>query len=185
MKPLGLTIDELSLDLENPRINSASGQREALQKVISDEPEKLVRLAKSISKKGLNPMERFLVSRKRKSRTYTVHEGNRRTAALKILSNPAFLSQVNVSDSVKKRLEEAARGFSPDAIEPIPCVDVGSRDASRYWLQLRHTGENEGEGVVGWKTTAQSRFLGGEPALEALQFVKDYGDLSDENVGRH
>jgi hypothetical protein len=91
MGPVDLTIEQLSLDNENPRINSASSQREALQKVIADEPEKLVRLAKSIVRRGLNPMDRLLVFRPKGTRAYIVVEGNRRAAALKVLVNPASL----------------------------------------------------------------------------------------------
>ena len=184
MGQVDLTIDQLSLDNENPRINSASNQREALEKVIADEPEKFVRLAKSIVKQGFNPMDRLLVFRPKGTRNYIVLEGNRRAAALKILVNPTSLGGVAVADSVRKRLEETAKGFSVDKVEPIACFDVGSREKSRHWLELRHTGENEGEGVVGWKATARSRFLGGEPALEALQFVRDYGGLADAQVDK-
>jgi hypothetical protein len=184
MAQVDLTIEQLSLDNENPRINSAASQREALEKVIADEPDKLVRLARSIVKRGLNPMDRLLVFRPKGTRAYTVVEGNRRAAALRILVNPASLGALNIDNNVRKRLEETATTFTADKVEPIACFDIGSRENGRFWLQLRHTGENEGEGVVGWKTIAQSRFLGGEPALEALQFVKSYGALSDAQLDK-
>jgi hypothetical protein len=182
--PVDLTTEQLSLDHENPRIDSASNQREALQKVIAEEPEKLLRLAKSIAKRGLNPMDRLLVFRPKGTRMYTVVEGNRRAAALKVLVNPASLDTIDVDSSTRKRLQDTARDFVPDKVEPIACFDVGSSEAAKYWLQLRHTGENEGEGVVSWKTTAQSRFLGGEPALEVLQFVREYGGLAETELDR-
>jgi hypothetical protein len=124
-------------------------------------------------------MDRLLVFRPKGTRTYIVVEGNRRAAALKVLVNPASLGGLNVDGGVRKRLEDTAANFVAEKVEPVACFDVGSRDNAAYWLRLRHTGENDGEGVVGWKTIAQSRFLGGEPALEALQFVKTYGGLSD------
>ena len=40
---LDLTIEELFLDLDNPRISKAESQREALQKIIEDQDVKLVR----------------------------------------------------------------------------------------------------------------------------------------------
>jgi vacuolar-type H+-ATPase subunit F/Vma7 len=184
MGQVDLTIEQLSLDNENPRIDSASNQREGLQKVIADEPEKFVRLAKSLVKRGLNPMDRLLVFRPKGTRTYTVVEGNRRAAALKVLVNPASLSTLSIDNGLRKRLEDIARSFAAEKVEPIACFDIGSRENATHWLRLRHTGENEGEGVVGWKATAQSRFLGGEPALEALQFVKTYGELSDPELDK-
>lgn len=184
MGPVDLTIEQLSLDNENPRFDFAASQREALQKIISDEPDKLARLAKSIVRRGLNPMDRLLVFRPKGTRTFTVLEGNRRAAALKILINPISLGSLKIGNGVRKRLEECAKSFAAEKIEPIACFDVESRQNARYWLQLRHTGENEGEGVVGWRTIAQSRFLGGEPALEVLQFVKTYGGLSDVELDK-
>jgi hypothetical protein len=56
-----LDIDELLLDLENPRISRAGSQRETLQKIIEDQDVKLVVLAESIVTDGLNPMDRWLV----------------------------------------------------------------------------------------------------------------------------
>ena len=182
MGPVDLTIDQLSLDHDNPRINSASSQREALQKVITEEPDKLLKLAKSVVRHGLNPMDRLLVFRPKGARTYTVVEGNRRAAALRVLVNPAALGALNIQDGIRKRLEDTARTFVPEKIEPISCYDVGSRDKANYWLKLRHTGANEGEGVVPWNATARSRFLGGEPALEALQFVREYGELTEAEL---
>lgn len=184
MGPVDLTIEQLSLDHENPRINSASSQREALQKVIVEEPAKLVRLAKSIAKRGLNPMDRLLVFRPKGTRAYIVVEGNRRAAALKVLVNPASLGGLTIQSGIRTQLEDTARTFVPETVEPIACFDVGSRDKAKHWLTLRHTGENEGEGVVGWKATARSRFLGGEPALEVLRFVRDYGGLSEAELDK-
>jgi hypothetical protein len=63
MAGLDLTIDELVLDLENPRISHCESQREALQKIIEDQDVKLVVLAESIVADGLNPMDRWLVLR--------------------------------------------------------------------------------------------------------------------------
>src|SRR2546425_10711719 len=134
MGQVDLTIEQLSLDNENPRIDFASNQREGLHKVIADEPEKFVRLTKSIVKRGLNPMDRLLVFRPKGTRTYTVVEGNRRVAALKILVNPASLSTLNIDSRVRKRLEDTARSFVAEKVEPIACFDVGSRENAIHWL---------------------------------------------------
>jgi hypothetical protein len=44
MAGLELTIDELLLDLDNPRISRCESQREALQKIIEDQDLKLERV---------------------------------------------------------------------------------------------------------------------------------------------
>src|SRR5215813_9665286 len=99
---MDLTIDELLLDLENPRISKAESQREALQKIIEDQDVKLVVLAESIVLDGLNPMDRWLVIRSPSERgKYVVLEGNRRLATIRILHNPAILNDLEVRAPVK------------------------------------------------------------------------------------
>ncbi len=61
MAEIKLDIDNLLLDLQNPRITRSSSQREVLQKIIEDQDLKLVVLAESIVNDGLNPMDRWLV----------------------------------------------------------------------------------------------------------------------------
>ena len=92
MAVLSLSIDQLLLDSENPRIGAASSQREALQKLLDDQEDKLYALAESIVDEGLNPMDRLLIMKSEDAAgKYTVLEGNRRAVALKILKNPASL----------------------------------------------------------------------------------------------
>lgn len=181
MAGLDLTIDELLLDLENPRISRAESQREALQKIIEDQDVKLVVLAESIVADNLNPMDRWLVL---KSPTelgkYIVLEGNRRLATIRILNNPHLLNSLEVRSPVKKRLEELADQFDLDRIQPIACFEIGDRPAAAAWLNQRHTGENKGRGIVGWGGIATARFRGRDPALQALDLVLEHGELSED-----
>src|SRR5271157_3525877 len=97
MAALQLKLGELLLDLENPRISRATGQREALQKIIEDQDLKLVVLAESIVTDGLNPMDRWLVIKSATERgKYIVLEGNRRLATIKLLYNRAVLNDLEV-----------------------------------------------------------------------------------------
>lgn len=181
MGPIDLRIDELDLDLENPRFERAPNQREALQRVLNDQNEKLVVLAKSIVDEGLNPLDRLLVMKGRKgSGKYIALEGNRRVAALRVLASPNSLDGLHAKPSIKKALEGLAKRFSMDKVEPVACYEVDGRASGNTWVHLRHTGENDGRGVVSWSGIAASRFRGADPALQALEFVRAYGGLSDE-----
>jgi hypothetical protein len=181
MAGLELTLDELQLDLENPRISKAESQREALQKIIEDQDVKLVVLAESIVADGLNPMDRWLVL---KSSTevgkYVVLEGNRRLATIRLLNNRHMLSSLEVRTLVKKRLEDLAGQFDLDRVSPIACFEIGDRVSAAAWLNQRHTGENKGRGIVGWGGVATARFRGRDPALQALDLVLEHGDLSED-----
>lgn len=181
MAAMNLSIDKLLLDSENPRIGGAESQRDALQKILDDQEEKLFALAEHIVDEGLSPIDRLLVLREKEgSDRFIALEGNRRVAALKILVNPHMLTSLQTKASLQKRFEGLAKRFDRKEIESIACFEVAHRDDGVQWLHLRHTGENEGRGVVGWSGLAASRFRGGDPALQALEFVKNYGNLSDD-----
>jgi hypothetical protein len=181
MAGISLELDDLLLDLDNPRISKADSQRGALQKIIEDQDVKLVVLAESIVSDRLNPMDRWLVI---KSQTdlgrFIVIEGNRRLAALRILNNPAVLKDLEVRSPVKRRLEDLASEFDLDNIGRIDCFEVADRAEGATWLNQRHTGENKGRGIVNWGGVATARFRGRDPALQALDLVMSHGSLSDE-----
>lgn len=180
MGPVRARIEQLLLDTENPRIGNASSQHDALQKVLDDQGEKLYELAQSIAVEGMSPIDRLLVLREKGgSSRFIALEGNRRVAALRILANPAVLTGLDVKTSQQKRLEDLARTFAKASVEPIDCYEVESRDAGASWVHLRHTGENEGRGVVGWSGHAAARFRGTDPGLQALEFVRTHGNLTD------
>jgi hypothetical protein len=181
MPARSLKVENLLLDLENPRINKAESQRGALQKIVDDQDVKLVALAQSIVEDGLNPMDRLLVIKSNKdSGKFIVVEGNRRLAAIKILNNSAVLTDLDVRSPLKKRFETLAKDFDLKVIEPVDCFEVSERPVSAMWIQQRHTGENDGRGIVNWNGVATARFRGGDPALQALDLVIRQGELSDE-----
>jgi hypothetical protein len=180
MATKNLKIDQLELDLWNPRINKAEGQYEVMQRIIEDQDIKLAVLAESIAEDGLNPMDRLLVMRSERKGKFVVLEGNRRTLALKILHSPAVLTGLDVRSGLRKRLEKAAENFDVTTIEPIDGFEVADRTEAAPWLLLRHSGENEGKGIVDWSGVAGKRFRGADPALQALDFVRQHASLSEE-----
>jgi len=44
------------------------------------------------------------------------------------------------------------------AIDNLGCIVAESRDAARRWIELRHSGSQQGVGVVGWSPEMQVRF---------------------------
>jgi hypothetical protein len=181
MAGINLKIDDLDLDLENPRIMQTTGQHEAMQRILDDQGVKLVNLADSIIEAGLNPMDRLLVMKAPENKKkYIVLEGNRRLLALRLLKNPTALAGLDVRQGIKARLEALAGTFDAKSVEPIACFEVADRAEGNAWIEQRHTGENEGRGIVDWSGVAAARFRGRDPALQALDFVLRYGKLTDE-----
>jgi hypothetical protein len=180
MSAKALKIDSLDLDLENPRITLASDQRDAMQKIITEQKAKLINLAESIAVKGFSPMDRCLVLRSARAGKFIVLEGNRRVLAAKLLKNPSLLITLAMPDAFRKRLQKAAQNFDVKKVEPVDCYEVADRAEGNDWINQRHTGANEGRGIVNWSAIAVSRFRGRDPALQALDFVLQHGELTDE-----
>ena len=67
----------------------------------------------------------------------------------------------------------------------MPCVVVKDRDEARHWIELRHTGLNDGAGTMPWGSDESARFRARsrrpEIHSQALDFLSDRGDLSAED----
>src|SRR5262245_40642842 len=122
-------IDELLLDVRNPRHAQAKSQKDAIKKVLEEQRDKLVKLAESVvEQNGLSPLDRLLVLDKKPSENgYVVLEGNRRIAALKILANPSLMDDAKISKSVRDRLDALSTKFKKSSVEPIDVAIVKKR----------------------------------------------------------
>jgi hypothetical protein len=179
MSEIKLKIEDLILDTDNPRISHSEGQQEALQKLVKDQKSKLLELADSIVKYGLNPAKRMLVLRLNlKPERFISLEGNRRVAVFKMLTNPAVMSGLDMSAATQKAFTKLANDFKKNSIEPIACFELPSRQAGRYWLQLEHSGGHNGAGVDNWKSLAKRRFEGKPPGVQALELVTERAGLT-------
>lgn len=89
-----------------------------------------------------NPTELPIVMKERSK--YLVLEGNRRFAALKLLSDPK-LADKSDHQSAFERIR--AKGKSPATIY---CAVVNSREQADHWIMLRHTGANNGVSTKRW-----------------------------------
>src|SRR6187551_1467437 len=54
------------------------------------------------------------------------------------------------------------------------------REEANHWILLKHTGENEGLGVVTWDGRARHRFRQSSPALQAVEMVLAGNYLDEE-----
>ncbi len=149
----------LLMDAENPRLSRPNeGQREAMRALADIMPRKILALAKDIIENGLNPADLPIVMSANDSENrYIVLEGNRRLVALKALENPD--SFVGSLDSIAlSSMRTLARKYQDSPIDEIQCCVVKDRPAAEHWIKLRHTGENDGAGIVPWGGDESSRF---------------------------
>lgn len=179
---IDLSIDEILLDLKNPRHDVVVGQREAIIQMAKVQKDKLYRLAKDIIENGLNPTDIPLVIPYEKDKSkFIVVEGNRRITAIKLLITPQILEKSDTK--LASKFKVLGRKLDIKQIEPFKCIAFKSRRASGKWVELKHTGENNGIGTVTWGATEQARYLERQgkknTALQAIEFVNKHGDLKD------
>jgi len=69
-------------------------------------------------------------------------------------------------------------------IHSIKCVLFGPEEELNHWVDLRHTGQNEGVGLVEWGSNEKDRYAARHgqrsPAGKILDFVERAGLLSEE-----
>lgn len=168
----------LLLDENNPRfVQPVDSQKEAINALLADAPLKLLRLAEDIASEGaVNPTELPVVVEE--DGNLIVVEGNRRLAALKLLRNPVLAD----APEHQRRLQALAKeDKGPDS---LVVFHAASRDDAKHWIDLRHTGENDGVGVVGWESWQSNNFRRrrGSQADRATMFcnavVQDFPDES-------
>lgn len=178
-----LNIDELHLDLKNPRFAGLGSQRDALEKIVVTQGAKLVNLAEDIVGFGMSPAHRMLVMKSpgRGAKGYVVMDGNRRLAALRVLSNPTVLDGMKeVGDITARKLRALAKKFDPNKVQPLEVFECKDEEQTRHWIEAIHTGENDGRGVVGWDGIATARYRGENSSLKVIEFIKAVGKLTNE-----
>jgi hypothetical protein len=178
VRPADLLIDEMNPRLAEPNV----GQREAQRALAHDLQRKVQTLAKDIVENGLNPLENHGVMASGDGR-YIVLEGNRRLLALKALENPDSLADA-LTPGVLKEIRKLSRKYQESPIEFVHCAVIGERSSLDHWLELKHTGENDGAGIVRWGSDESSRFKARSgktpPDTQVLDFLTKRGDLTVE-----
>ncbi len=172
-------IDALDLDTANPRHDPVVNSTEAVQALLAGKGgEKLLRLAEDIAKEGPNPAELPIIMPSGIAGRFTVLEGNRRIACLKLLKDPSSVDLPG-QQPLRRRFDAAARLMAGRVPEQMECLVVDNSIEARHWIELRHTGEREGAGIVKWGSAASARFSKGQnsTALQVLDHVRKSADL--------
>ena len=84
---LELSIDELLLDQDNPRLGSVNSQSEALEAIVHLNEGHFRSMMLSIKNNGLDPGDNLYVIEEDEGDDFIVLEGNRRLSALMVLNN--------------------------------------------------------------------------------------------------
>ena len=149
-------LSELTLDQQNYRTGDTPSQRDAFAAIIADqEGDKLINLAEDVLKMGgLSPGEPVWVTRDLDNPgMYVVLEGNRRTAALKLMETPKLAHGTHV----EKGFAELAKQYAAKPIREVEACVFPTREAARPWQRRRHMTQVSGVGLQGWKPMAKAR----------------------------
>lgn len=174
---------DLFVDTRNARLtDEQTNQQTALFALAKQQGKRLLKLATDIVEYGLDPTALPAVVATNDQRRYIVLEGNRRVVTLKALETPSLVAAA-FAPTDQKRLLRLSALFAQKPISSLKCVLFGPEEELNHWIDLRHTGQNEGIGLVEWGADEKDRYAARHgqrsPAGQILDFVERAGLLSE------
>ena len=167
-----LDISELKFDQENPRLPKTVARNDSEIVKYLAEKTGIEDLMTSIGENGFFLGEAIVVTPAQNDK-YTVLEGNRRLAALRLLQDPGEAGNI-------RSITRAAEG-AKNRPTKIPVHVVDSRDDALQYLGFRHI-----SGVQRWEPLAKARYLkllfdqtSGEPEQRCIEVARGIGSRRD------
>lgn len=162
----------INLYEENPRFEKVFSETEAIQKIIQDQGDKLVRLAEHIIDHGFNPTDIPIVFKKGKK--FFIREGNRRIASLMLVNNPNLVFSNEALKNKFLLLKSQKGHLLPQKVFSV--VFNNPHDADE-WIKLKHAVNHEGVGTEKWNSQQANRFAKGSIEdlpieLQAIEILK-------------
>ena len=150
-------LDALKLDPENPRLPRDADWVTAPESRMLREFARrynLIELARSIAGKGFKPRHAealLVVNDQADPESYTVIEGNRRLATLKLLMSATLRRAAGVAGG---DWDDLAVQAADQVLDPVPVIVYPTRDALNDYLGFRHI-----TGPTPWRPEAKARFI--------------------------
>ncbi|MFA5393814.1 MAG: hypothetical protein WC081_03485 [Candidatus Ratteibacteria bacterium] len=170
-----ISIKKLLVNPENPRFDAVRNPTEAINLMMTKAGKTIFNLATDVAKHGLNPSKSLMVVEVRKN-SFLPLEGNRRVVALKLLDNPELAS----SEKLIEAFKELKREYNSQIPVEVECTIFPDKESASHWVNLEHTGKNNGVGVLSWNSEQRQRFIAlyaGKKGSYAIQLF----DFADEN----
>lgn len=182
MARMELSVDDLLLDPDNPRIGGADSQAEALEAIVRLDANHFRTMMRSIVDHGLDPGDSlYIINETEDGEGYTVVDGNRRLAAIKVLNEPAVLQGTGLGDTIVKRLAKVAEDYDSASADLISCVLFDTRADADEWILRRHGRGMEGEARIPWGTLEIQRFQKDRTVLDVIDFVERNSTFSNDD----
>lgn len=172
-----VSVDWLKLDRENPRLVGISA-RTTEESIVAQlyRGEELGELLQSVAANGYLDIEPLIVWLDPVDQKFTVLEGNRRLAAIRLFREPAFVDAIATAERLKIGVPEI--GLAVEAtLEAVSVYRVRDRDAARSFIGFKHI-----NGAAKWESYAKAKFAAewyksGNVSLEEIS--EKIGDRHD------
>lgn len=172
-----INVDWLKLDPENPRLVGVSA-RTTEESIVAQlyRGEELDELLQSIAANGYLDIEPLIVTMSLSDQKFTVLEGNRRLAAIRLFREPALVDAI----ANNEHLKISVPNITPKALATLGEVSVyrvRNRDAARSFIGFKHI-----NGPAKWESFAKAKFAAewyktGNVSLEKIS--EKIGDRHD------
>ncbi|MGN6231473.1 MAG: hypothetical protein ACTHNZ_09945 [Trinickia sp.] len=183
-----VSVAQLDLDVLNPRVKPEENQTDSLRSLLAVERdgEKVYELARDICEVGMLdpgdrlyvvPSESGAVGHSEAEARFTVLDGNRRLAALRLLSQPGLIERedIGLPQPLRTRFKRLQADHANHWPTEVDVVVFDSREQADHFIRLRHTGENLGAGRSAWSALQIARFdnTGLWQCLESLRSARE------------
>ena len=168
-----IKIQDLLINLKNPRFVPTHNQSEALDKMINEKGKELKKLAEDISNNGISPIKRFIVIQKGKK--FYPADGNRRLIAIKLLQDPKL-----APEELQKYFEDLSK--TAKIPKDVDCAVFDNDKDVRHWITLEHYGKVDGAGTVTWGAIEKRRYETSKTMIEGIFKYADDNKILRENI---
>ena len=146
-----IKLDDLHLDLKNPRIVSGCRHEDdCLKALLQNSRSEMLILTKDIAEIGISP---FPIMAIKEGGKWIVRDGNRRIAALKMLNNPEKCPVQDLQEEFKK----ISGNKNIEIPKDIECLITENTEAASQYLERLHKGKQRGVGLLSWDIYISSK----------------------------
>lgn len=148
-----IRVDWLKLDRENPRLVGTSA-RTTEESIVAQlyRGEELGELLQSVAANGYLDIEPLIVWLAPEDQQFTVLEGNRRLAAIKLFREPALVDAIAKNERLKIGVPEISSEILT-TLAQVSVYRVPDRDAARSFIGFKHI-----NGAAKWESYAKAKF---------------------------
>lgn len=142
---------KLHLDLENYRHEEVDTEEAAIAQLYTHE--KVEALARDIAEQGaISPLDRIgVIPMAGNPGHFIAVEGNRRLCSLLLLNDPDRAPTPEARTLMRQLVKKA------NLPSKIDVVKFSTKESAKHWIDLRHLGPQDGQGLRAWNTTQKDR----------------------------